>query len=771
MMDDGYPPVCEPAQKGTVHMPWVTTRPTMTIGDFLLRRLWQIGIAHLFGAAGDVDLEFLQQLDDGNEFVRVGSCSGLNAAYAADGYARLNGISALVLANREGAWSAINGVAGAYREKVPVVCVRGFVPSNSLNQDTLMDHSFADTDRDAVMRGYSVVTAAQARLTPRNAVSEIDRLILTAWQCKLPVYLELPSDIARLHVAVPTEPLVLMMPSSDPEQLRKCADAVVAQLTSANSPAILIDLDAERFGVSRELQELAGKLRLPMAATHAAKGAIDETCPYYIGLYLGADSAPDVRGAVEASDCLLTIGDRRLEVTPGAFTGAGPTLRIDARADAVDIGPDNYQAVYLKELLRRVVDSVPSRESAYPGSPTAAQAPEVAEVPCGPLTWDAYWNVIQGFIREGDVLIADGGTAEGGGWQLRLPRCCTFVTQAVRGSTGYPVGSLLGTLLATPQRRHLLFVEDGSFQPTAQEISTMLRHDLKPIIFLTNNGGRSVCGKNSRFDDIADWAYADLPKVLYPGTAARTFVVRTVTELHAALTAPHDSMIFIEAIMSKYDAPPVTIRDGYGTVEIDMGRAEADASRSPVATSSNEGKRKRYDYAEGTSWTAACSIRAGLHRRCRGSVSPERPVHRRAAGAPPDRSRSEQGGRSSAALLGNAVRRVGAQPGGGRGHRLHPGLRAAWTGQRAEEDLCLGNHAGPLCRKVRGQGPQIPRSSLRRRQRRQTADADVLRELLRPLLGPPPRGHGRGHPGRGPADRCQFHCCSRLLVPDVGHRA
>src|SRR4051794_28788770 len=385
MMDDGYPPVCEPAQKGTAHMPWTTTRPTMTIGDFLLRRLWQIGIAHLFGAAGDFNLEFLQQLDDGNEFVRVGSCNGLNAAYAADGYARLNGISALVLANREGAWSAINGVAGAYREKVPIVCVRGFVPPNSLNQDMLIDHSFADTDCDAVMRGYSVVTAAQARLTPRNAVSEIDRLILTAWQCKLPVYLELPSDIARLHVAVPTEPLVLMMPSSNPEQLRKCADAVVAQLRSAYSPAIIIDLDADRFGVSRELEELASKLRLPMAATNAAKGAIDETCPYYLGLYVGADSTPDVRGAVEASDCLLTIGGRRVEVTPGAFTGALPARRIDARADTVDIGPDSYQAVYLKELLRRVADRAPVRESGYAGSATAAQAPEVGEEPSGPL--------------------------------------------------------------------------------------------------------------------------------------------------------------------------------------------------------------------------------------------------------------------------------------------------------------------------------------------------------------------------------------------------
>ena len=87
----------------------------------------------------------------------------------------------------------------------------------------------------------------------------------------------------------------------------------------------------------------------------------------------------------------------------------------------------------------------------------------------------------------------------------------------------------------------------------------MLRHDLKPIIFLINNGGytieRVICGKDGRFNEIANWAYAELPKVLHPGTTARTFVVRTAAELQAALAAPHDSMIFIEAVMDPYDAP------------------------------------------------------------------------------------------------------------------------------------------------------------------------------------------------------------------------
>ena len=134
------PRVRGPAQKGTMHMPSTTTRSTMTIGDFLLRRLREACIAHLFGVAGDFNLEFLQQMEDSNEFLWVGNCNELNAAYAADGYARLNGISGLVVTNGVGAWSAINGVAGAYSEKVPIVCVCGSVPLKSLNRNLLMHH-------------------------------------------------------------------------------------------------------------------------------------------------------------------------------------------------------------------------------------------------------------------------------------------------------------------------------------------------------------------------------------------------------------------------------------------------------------------------------------------------------------------------------------------------------------------------------------------------------------------------------------------------------
>ena len=78
----------------------------MKIGDFLLRRLKEAGVPHLFGVPGDYNLELLQQLQDTGALKWIGTCSELNASYAADGYARLNGLGALLVTNGVGALSA-----------------------------------------------------------------------------------------------------------------------------------------------------------------------------------------------------------------------------------------------------------------------------------------------------------------------------------------------------------------------------------------------------------------------------------------------------------------------------------------------------------------------------------------------------------------------------------------------------------------------------------------------------------------------------------------
>jgi indolepyruvate decarboxylase len=549
---------------------------TMSVGEFLLRRLREAGIQHAFGVPGDYNLELLQQMEDTGTLTWIGACNELNASYAADGYARLNGLSALIVTNAVGALSAINGIAGSYSEHVPVICICGSIPLKSIERGRGMHHTMADGTWDRFIDAFARVTAAQARITPHNAVTEIDRLITTAWHDKLPVYMELPSDIAYLDVEVPAAPLLLAEPPSDPERLRSCAAAITSRLARATSPAILVDSDVDRFGAAAEVMGLAEKIQAPVAVISTAKAAIDETFHQYIGLYNGKASQPGVQDAIEQSDCLLSIGYRLIDLTSGDFTASLPASTINLRGHSVDVSEDNYQAVTLKEVLRGVIDTVPqvSNRSTRRFAAAAAVMGNGHADGSAKLTQAAYWQAIQGYIRSGDVLIAEDGTSYAS-FGLQLPPNCTFVSQPIWGSIGYTVPSLLGTLTAAPDRRHLLFVGDGSFQLTAQEVSTMLRHDYKPVIFLINNGGYTIercwLGKTSRFNDVADWSYADLPKVFQKNTTARSFVVKTIADLEKALSAPNDRLIFIESVMDPFDAPVPVINSGNNGADIDYG--------------------------------------------------------------------------------------------------------------------------------------------------------------------------------------------------------
>ncbi|HXW34341.1 MAG TPA: thiamine pyrophosphate-binding protein [Acidimicrobiales bacterium] len=544
-----------------------------TIGEFLLRRLKEAGVHHLFGVPGDFNLELLQQLQDNDTQKWVGNCNELNASYSADGYARLNGLGAFTVTNAVGAMGAINGVAGSYSEHVPVVCIAGSIPLRSIERGLGMHHTMGDGTWDRFLGAFAQVTIAQTRLTPSNAAMEIDRLILTAWREKLPVYMELPSDVAFLDIEVPDDQLVLAQPRSDPERLKSCSAAIAEHLSGATSPAILVDQDADRYGAAVEITELAQKLQMPVAVTGPAKAVIDETFPYYVGIYNGKASPPATVDAIEASDCLLSVAYRPIDGTSGDFTASLPADTIRARGHSVDIGEENYQAVTLKEVLRGVIDAVPQVTNR---KPFQAAAPVEATRANGSenLTQAAYWEAIQGYLRPGDVLYTDNGTSYAI-FGLRLPPGCTVIASVTWGSIGYSVGALLGALTAAPERRHLLFVGDGSFQETAQELSTILRHDHKPVIFLINNGGytieRGYIGKNEQYNNIANWAYADLPKVFHPETTARSFVVKTVADLRDALGAPNDRMIFVESVMGPHDAPAAVIHSSNRGAELDYG--------------------------------------------------------------------------------------------------------------------------------------------------------------------------------------------------------
>jgi TPP-dependent 2-oxoacid decarboxylase len=545
-----------------------------SIGEFLLRRLQEVGIRHIFGVPGDYNLGLMQQLEDRGEPAWIGNCNELNASYATDAYARINGLGAMVVTHGVGTLSAVNGIAGAYSEHVPVILISGSLPLRAVQRGDLMHHTLIDREKGNLLRMFAEITEVQARLTPENAVAEIDRLILTAWRRKLPVYMELPSDIPYIEVEVPDSPLKLEMIPSERETLKACTEMILQRLNAAKAPAFLLDIDAMRFGVSKKIMELAERFHMQVVTLNCAKGAIPESFPQLVGTYVGFASSPATREAIEVSDCLLTVGYRRVETTVGFFTDKLPASAIHLNSSYVDTADKNYQGVYIAELLQSILDSssstVTTKQPARPSKPASF-------VPSNdPLTQDAYWKAIQDFLRPGDVIVVEDGASSAGMGRLTLPDDCTYITGAfVWCSIGYATPALLGAILASPGRRHILLTGEGSLQMTVQEISTVMRHDLKPFIFVINNAGytveRAVLGKDAKYNDVANWRYSELPNVFSRNKKAETHVVQTGNELQKVLDSPHSSMVFVESVMDKYDAPIDLIVGGHALADSDYG--------------------------------------------------------------------------------------------------------------------------------------------------------------------------------------------------------
>ena len=313
-------------------------------------------------------------------------------------------------------------------------------------------------------------------------------MIKTAWTTKCPVYIELPSDIAYLQVEVPRGRIDLASPPSDKRAPRgRASSAIAARLAEAKEPA-----DAPRSRRRSVPRDRRGQEASPRRwasrspRSPASKGMFSEQSPSSRASTKVRSAPPNVRRTIEESDCLLAVGYRRRRHQHGRLhrpsaRGHDLASRLLRRRRATRTSrPSRSQTCSRSSRRRCRRHAVRAGRSSLDREAAEEEPASAAYDGSDRLVQKIYWREIQSFLRPGDVLIAEDGTSGIGASGMQLPEGCTFVTQALWGSIGYTLGALLGTLLATPKRRHMLFIGDGSFQLTAQELSTMLRHGLKP---------------------------------------------------------------------------------------------------------------------------------------------------------------------------------------------------------------------------------------------------------------------------------------------------
>ncbi|WP_447884966.1 alpha-keto acid decarboxylase family protein [Serratia fonticola] len=534
----------------------------ITIGSFILQQLRALKVDRIYGVPGDYNLALLETIEHDQECEFIGNCNELNAAYAADGYARLKGAGALITTYSVGDLAALSGIAGAYAESAPVICIAGTPPLHAMQGNALLHHSLADGNFDNVMNCFRQFTVAQALITPENAATEIPRVIACAWQRKKPVYLQLPSDICEVEIEVADNPAPYRLPSSDASHLQLASAALLARISRAKRPIILIDQMVERYHLQTQVLALADKFAIPLTNMPTAKCAISENTPGWQGGYNGDLSRPELFELMAESDCILSFGVRLVDSTTGYFSQQIPEQSVvDIQPFSLKLDNLSYPAVTASELLQALLEKVPAT-SLPPLKPLSRPQQKLAQPSSEPLDQDYFWQRIQRFIQADDVLVVENGTSGAAIGGMRMPNGVTVVNQPIWGSIGYTLPALLGTMMAAPQRRQLLFIGDGSFQLTAQELSTLLRHQQKPIVFLINNDGytieRYILGETSSYNDIGSWDYARLPAVLSPQTQAFCVAVATSQQLEMALeqASRQDQLAFIEVKLPRMESPP-----------------------------------------------------------------------------------------------------------------------------------------------------------------------------------------------------------------------
>ena len=540
---------------------------TYTVSDYLLDRLAELGTTHIFGVPGDFNLQFLDHIVSHRDLEWVGNANELNAGYAADGYARLKGLGALVTTYGVGELSAINATAGAYAEHVPVLHIVGAPSKDAQAAHLVMHHTLGDGDFTHFLRMAGEVSCATANLDHANATREIDRVLTEILTHRRPGYVLLATDVARMQVNPPSAPLVAPEPLSS-EGAEKAFREILTSVLPKQKVTVLADLLVHRMGAQAELTSLLKATNFPYATLMWGKTLVDESSPLFAGIYGGVVSNERTRDAVENAQLLVTAGVTFTDTTTAGFSQNLPerTINISAGKTVIstpELGTRTFAPLSIKralEIFRDVALEVGASGHELLDGATEQNIPEFDEN--APLTQDLLWDLLSQQLSSNNIVVADQGTSFFGMASRRFPKDSVFIGQPLWGSIGYTLPALLGAVLAKNDSRGVLLIGDGSAQLTLQELGTIIRERLNPVIFLINNDGytveRAIHGPDETYNDIQGYDWQLIPRALGAGDEVLTLSVSTPAELlqaTAAAEAAQDRLVFIEVKMNRDDVP------------------------------------------------------------------------------------------------------------------------------------------------------------------------------------------------------------------------
>ena len=550
---------------------------SQNVAGYLIQRLYELGVRHIFGVPGDFVLGFYHELIQSNKLEVINTCDEQGAGFAADAYARIHGLGVVCVTYCVGGLKVVNAAAQAFAEKSPLVVISGAPGIKERKKNPLLHHKVRDFDTQQKIFKHLTIDSVLID-NPRTAAKDIDRVLSSAIRYKRPVYIELPRDMTSTPIPISREQFADSSTYSkttkeeeyetDMDSMQEAIAEAVAMINSSKRPVIIAGVEIQRFGLQDKLLQLAIRANIPVVATVLSKSVISEVHPLYLGVYEGAMGHESVREYVESSDCLILLGalmtDINFSISP---TPIEQSNSIYVTSEKLSIKHHNFDNILSQDFLASLIEApLAIKDFVIVGKQSNTNNYNNKHFSVArnqKITVKRLFERLNFSITDSSIVIADVGDSLFGSLDLTIHGQTDFLSPAYYCSMGFAVPAAIGAQLAKPLLRPIVIVGDGAFQMTGMEISTITRFALNPVIIVLNNNGYGTERPmlDGPFNDVLRWNYYRIPEIIGHGKA---FLIETEGQLEDPLSAAEKfyskELCILDVRLDPHDGSPALQR-------------------------------------------------------------------------------------------------------------------------------------------------------------------------------------------------------------------
>ena len=462
-----------------------------TGSDLVLETLRDLGIDTIFGYPGGAVLPLYDAIYNFKGIRHILGRHEQGCLHEAEGYAKSTGkLGVAVVTSGPGATNAITGIADAMSDSVPLLVFTGQVARAGIGKDAFQEADIVGITMPITKYNYQV-----------RETADIPRIITEAVHIATtgrpgPVVIDLPKDVSALEtdfIYSPEVNLPSYQPTLDPNDMQ--IKKILKQLSKAKKPVLLAGGGISYAEASKELNEFAERYQIPVVTSLLGQGTIATSHPLFLGMG-GMHGSFAANIAMTEADFMISIGCR----FDDRLTGNPKTFAKNAKVAHIDIDPAEIGKIISADIP--VVGDAKKALQMLLAEPTVHNNTEkwidkVTKDKNRVRSYDKKERVVQpqtvieriGELTNGDaIVVTDVGqhqmwTAQYYPYQNERQ----LVTSGGLGTMGFGVPAAIGAKIANPEKEVILFVGDGGFQMTNQELAILNIYKVPIKVVMLNN--------------------------------------------------------------------------------------------------------------------------------------------------------------------------------------------------------------------------------------------------------------------------------------------